>query len=291
MLIQSLGLFNYIDKSYKIPKTPEDKSTDDEVKKWTTYRDEDAKARLVLIYNIESDIQRLVTTKTTALSMWTTLVEYYEGKGYVVKYNAIMDFVNIQYEHHQDLTSFIVAFKSALEKLSELGTQPPDEWHTMLFIAALNSTFPTWAERQRSLARNAKEPPTLAQLIVDISDEAHSKDAGTKTESIALYRNRPEKGKGKGKGKSISKPKCLYCQGSHLDDNCFIKHPEKKREWEEKHGKKWEDRKKKDNSNNTTSPIHVNYLSLYANMPLEVDLNTTSKTPYTTLNIQSFSAI
>ena len=88
MLIQSLGLFNYIDKSYKIPKTPK-------VKKQTTYQDKDTKARLVLIYNIKSNIQRLVTIKTTALSIQTTLVEYYKGKGYIVKYNAIIDFVNI----------------------------------------------------------------------------------------------------------------------------------------------------------------------------------------------------
>lgn len=76
ILIQSLGLFNYIDSLYAIP-TKVDlndfKISQDDRDRWTTYRNEDAKARLAITYNIDNEIQRLIIGKETAISMWTAL--------------------------------------------------------------------------------------------------------------------------------------------------------------------------------------------------------------------------
>jgi len=48
----------------------------------------------------------------------------------------------------------------------------PDVTYIILFLNALQSAFPHWAERQRSIARSNDGKLTLEALFTDITDEA-----------------------------------------------------------------------------------------------------------------------
>ena len=69
-----------------------------------------------------------------------------------------------------------------------------------MFIAAVSSTWPVWAERQRSNLRQKDHKVTLAALIDDLTDEARTKNKSGPSGS-ALYGQKDNKSKGSDKGK------------------------------------------------------------------------------------------
>ena len=75
---------------------------------------------MALSYNLSSILIQVIQRKKTALECWEALELNYEGKGNVLKYNAIMHFINIKYEDFSSLDNFIIGFQRALEKLTTL---------------------------------------------------------------------------------------------------------------------------------------------------------------------------
>ena len=71
-----------------------------------------------------------------------TLQTQYEGTGAVLNYNAIELYTKIKYNDYPDLEYFIIAFKKAIEKLTNLDISPPKSWHPILFIMALSNAWP-----------------------------------------------------------------------------------------------------------------------------------------------------
>jgi hypothetical protein len=247
------------------------KVSDTAVKAWQDWEAGDAKTKLALSYNLTSVPVQVIQGKKTALECWQALELNYEVKGNVLKYNAIMHFINIKYEDFSSLDNFIIGFRKSLEKLTTLQTAPPDEWGPWVFIGCVADAFPIWAERQRSVNRNDEKPPSLDSLIADIVDENRSKNANQKpSDSQALY-NKDNKGKGAGgsgqqanggKDKNKKDKKCKHCKQPnprHSESDCMEINLEKRKAWEEKTSKKWVpyseySKKKEDSKKKTPAP-------------------------------------
>ncbi|CZS92400.1 uncharacterized protein RAG0_02842 [Rhynchosporium agropyri] len=228
--------------------------------------------KLAITLNCKAGPLAHTTGKTTALDMWEALQAQYEGRGNVLVYNAIQDYVKLQYNDFNSLEKFVVAFKLSIVKLESLKMAPPPAWHPIMFIAAVSEKWPIWAERQRSLLRvssginpdgteKSNSGVTLVSLIEDITDEARASDSTGKIAGQALYGNKfapnSKKGSGGGATKPASKearptspkpaskearPTCKHCKQTspkHSPENCFVVNKQKKKEFEEKTGKKW----------------------------------------------------
>ena len=180
--------------------------------------------------------------------MWKALQHQYEGTGIVLEYHAIQNYVSIKYDDFTSLESFAVAFNRNIERLTNLNIPPPKQWHANMFIAAVSTTWPVWAERQRSNLRQKDHTVTLAGLIDDLTDEARTKNKSGPSGS-ALYghkdnnNNSKDGGKGKGKGnKGKDKTPCKTCGipgVKHEPKDCLAINHKKRKEWEEKNKKKW----------------------------------------------------
>ena len=104
-----------------------------------------------------------------------------------------------------------------------------------LFVMGAAKSFPVWAERQRyeplgSLSMNT--PVTVLEgLVTDLLDADRARSKTAKLSGSELI-----KGKG-GKGK-----KCKHCHQEDLRQykkDCLAVNAEKRKEWEDKTGKKW----------------------------------------------------
>ncbi|XMA13681.1 hypothetical protein WAI453_006472 [Rhynchosporium graminicola] len=237
----------------------DDEVDDKALKKWQDWESGESQMKLAITLNCKAGPLAHTTGKTTALDMWEALQAQYEGGGNVLVYNAIQDYVKLQYNDFNSLEKFIIAFKLSIVKLETLMMAPPPAWHPIMFIAAVSEKWPIWAERQRSLLRvsssnnpdtteKAKSGVTLVSLIEDITDEARASDSTGKMAGQALYGNKsiPKKGSGGGATKPASKdqtrPTCKHCKQTspkHTPENCFVVNKQKKKEFEEKSGKKW----------------------------------------------------
>jgi len=58
--------------------------------------------------------------------MWTTLQTQYKGTGAVLNYNAIKLYMKIKYNNYPNLKHFIITFKKAIKKLTNLDISPPE---------------------------------------------------------------------------------------------------------------------------------------------------------------------
>src|ERR1700733_2996007 len=178
-LAESNNLMRYINgKAKKPPAVDEDDEDADEeaLTKWTTWSTNNTQMLSTIINSCQKTPQSYASQLTgTAYEVWEAILHQYQGKGYVLKYNAIFKLIYLKYEDHSSLVNFITAFRKAKDKLETLQWGPRDEWYPMLFIGALNKAFPIWAERQRSQARDeTATAPTLDRLIEDITDEARN---------------------------------------------------------------------------------------------------------------------
>src|SRR5258708_34563400 len=109
----------------------------------------------------------------------------------------------------------------------------PNEVFIILFINALASTYPVWADRQRSRSRVEQTAPNLEFLMEDITDEARialfeaqSQEPGTGTILYTGKDARKDEGKsqdkGKDKGKDKRKYKCNPCGKDEKEEKCWI---------------------------------------------------------------------
>ena len=78
----------------------------------------------------------------SAHEIWVTLQTQYEGTKAVLNYNAIESYIKIKYNNYPNLKYFIITFKKAIKKLTNLDISLPELWHPILFIMALFNTWP-----------------------------------------------------------------------------------------------------------------------------------------------------
>jgi hypothetical protein len=116
-----------------------------------------------------------------------------------------------------------------------------------MFIIALAPKWPVWAKRQRSNAYKAAIKLYLSILIKDIINKAYTKEKSKVVESLALYKNKPEKDRksnkknknrkkdNKNTNKSKDKPiygPCPYylsTNSNYKHNSCFRKKGNKER--------------------------------------------------------------
>ncbi|RDW88085.1 hypothetical protein BP6252_00117 [Coleophoma cylindrospora] len=153
--------------------------------------------------------------------MWKALQEQYEGKGFNIKNQAFTELLHLRYGDYDNVSKFIIRFKSVKNRLDTLEFKLPEEAYVIIFIEAMNEKFPTWAQRQRSNAR--AKFPSLDDLIHDITDEARDTPQYENAQGRkAMYSNKPSKGKNKNR-----EPCKFYKKENHHSDNCYFQYPEK----------------------------------------------------------------
>ena len=146
-LAKTNGLIKYIRPNQQIPKEykfddEDDKSTPEQIKAWEDWEAGDARMKLAFQFNVIGTPSAVIQGKKYALDCWTALKDQYEGKGNVLKYNAIQTFIRLRYDKFSSLENFIVGFKQCVEKLKTLKTAPPEEWFPWVFIDCLTKEFP-----------------------------------------------------------------------------------------------------------------------------------------------------
>ncbi|ELR02082.1 hypothetical protein GMDG_05243 [Pseudogymnoascus destructans 20631-21] len=117
---------------------------------WKAWKAGDASMKLIIQTNVKETPSQLLAGCKSACEMWVILQSQYEGTGAVLNFNAIETYTKIKYGDYANLEQFIIGFKKAIEKLTNLEIPPPDVWHPILFIMALSDALPIWAERQCS---------------------------------------------------------------------------------------------------------------------------------------------
>jgi hypothetical protein len=154
-------------------------------KKWKAGN---ANAYLAIAINILGQPQQVIVDCVIAKDMWETLKSQYKGKGHNLKQQHITKLTGIQSNNYNDITSFVIEFKSLVAKLSTLKSEAPANWYIIMFIQALSEQFPAWAECQCSTARSSTPPP-LSYLYIDINDESRGPNSSA-LEIQALYSNK-----------------------------------------------------------------------------------------------------
>jgi len=123
-LAESNNLMWYINgKAKKPPAVDEDDEDADEeaLTKWTTWSTNNAQMLSAIINSCQKTPQSYASQLTgTAYEVWEAILHQYQGKGYVLKYNAIFELIYLKYEDHSSLVNFITAFRKAKDKLETL---------------------------------------------------------------------------------------------------------------------------------------------------------------------------
>jgi hypothetical protein len=265
-VLDANDLEDYINGAIQPVNKPRDTTRDEATivayKKWKAGN---ANACLAIAINILGQPQQVIADCVTAKDMWETLKSQYEGKGHNLKQQHITKLTGIRSDNYNDITSFVIEFKSLVAKLSALKSEAPADWYIIMFIQALSNEFPAWAERQRSAARSST-PPTLSQLYVDINDESRGLTGPNSSalETQALYGSKARGIPGSKSAKGKSDKVCKHCKKTgHEESDCFTKHPNKYREFLQRKldSLKIDSEKsksKKDNPNDDDDDTHFN---------------------------------
>ncbi|RKF83146.1 Gag-Pol polyprotein [Golovinomyces cichoracearum] len=196
------------------------------------------KAANMIMFNCALGSQSVIANYNSAADMWNALEQTYEGTGIVVQHQQLINFVSMKYDDYDDLSSFIIAFKNTIQRLSQVmdnDDKIPPYWPAMLFVNALHDKFPIWADRQRNRQRDkiTINRPSLENLIADIHDEARRTNTILRSDTAkALLINGEDKYRNSAK-------RCDTCNSRHhVTKDCLHNNPEKRKAWEDKTGKK-----------------------------------------------------
>ena len=152
-LALSHNLSRYLrSKSKVLEAVDEDDDDVDEnaLKLWNRWASSDAKLRGMIRSSCEKgEPQQLIQKKPTALAMWLALEAQYEGKGFVLKYNAYENHIHMKLDDYRDITAFNIAFNNSIETMTELQMDTTPTLYPMVYIMAVAPSYPMWAERQR----------------------------------------------------------------------------------------------------------------------------------------------
>jgi hypothetical protein len=103
-----------------------------------------------------------------------------------LKAKYLKEIQQLQYSNYDNITSFIVVFKRLCTSLNGGGINMPAEFYTLMFIKAMDSAYPIWAERWSHTARDTTKTVTLAALYQDITEEARRHGTVSKQTAVAL---------------------------------------------------------------------------------------------------------
>lgn len=188
-VLDANDLKGYVNGAIQLVNKPRDTTRDETTivvyKKWKAGN---ANAYLAIAINILGQPQQVIVDCVIAKDMWETLKSQYKGKGHNLKQQHITNLTGIQSNNYNDITSFVIEFKSLVAKLSTLKSEAPANWYIIMFIQALSEQFPAWAECQCSTARSSTPPP-LSYLYIDINDESRGPNSSA-LEIQALYSNK-----------------------------------------------------------------------------------------------------
>ena len=118
----------------------------------------------------KSETWNLIYQKNSALAMWNALQAQYEGKGYILKYNALEHYLSMKLEDYKNITAFNAAFNESISARANIDMEKTPRNDEMFYVMLVSPQYPIWAERQRYSARNFITTPTLSQLQSDVVD-------------------------------------------------------------------------------------------------------------------------
>lgn len=154
-----------------------------------------AQALLLIRQNLTVEPLNLIFDEMDPDKALSYLQASYQGTGPVLWQQLYLEFHGIKVENFHSLNEFISNFKGYLSKLASVGAKIDDIDQKTIFVAALQESYPVWADRQRSALRSSTNQPTLDALVTDILDESR-KNPDT------VMGNSYYNGNGKGNGKS-----------------------------------------------------------------------------------------
>jgi len=242
------GVYQFVlgkGKGLKPTTTNEDYDEDSEYGKWLKGN---AKAYTILHRTCGTDAMRTIKSTNNAAKAWTLLKDRYEVKGFSLIGQSLDEFLALSYEKSRDIATFNALFKDLKRKIEDAGLSLQATFYIHLYLKWVSPAFPTWAERQRSVLRTTSTTTsmltnaTLDDMMADLIDENRAVTAqGEDGTGISMYGDRPHPQNRKGNSNSKKpntqqlKPKydrhCTHCnKNGHLEQNCCIKHPEKKTE-------------------------------------------------------------
>jgi hypothetical protein len=250
-LAKSAGLAKYLIENPIDPKPKEitvdnvKSATKEERQDWLSWEAGDAKAILALSWNVQSGPGKILEGKKSAKECWDDLEATYKGTSVTMISKAITTLVSMKREQFNTVEEYVTGFKHATERLIELDAPAPAKWIPHLFISGAESSYPIWAERQRSNLRTDKTIK-VELLMSDLIDDNIIRDKESKPTGSALAskdkdsKDKDKKGRDK-KDKKKDK-RCKNCgqpNPKHSEENCMATNTEKRKEWEAKTGKKW----------------------------------------------------
>jgi hypothetical protein len=219
----------------------DDCNEESEYGKWLK---ENSRACTIIYRTCGPDAQRTIQSTEDAAQAWTLLQNRYEGKGFFLIDQHYHEFKALSYDKSKDIATFNALFKDLKAKIDDAGMKLPPAFYVINYLSWVGPSYPTWAERARSLLRRSgtQRMPSeqdLDDMLSDLVDENRSlsaqQDSGT---GISMYGNKPQNRKGNAKKQQNGQKKqgsdrhCNHCdKNGHLEQDCYIKHPEKKEEY------------------------------------------------------------
>ena len=116
---------------------------------WQIQEAKDSNIKIIIKLNIKSTPTQMLAGYKSVYKIQVTLQTQYKGTGAVLNYNIIKSYIKIKYDDYPNLKHFIIIFKKAIKKLTNLDISPPESWHPILFIMALSNAWPIQVEQQR----------------------------------------------------------------------------------------------------------------------------------------------
>ena len=172
-------------------------STRDERLDWDDWKTGDAKAKLVLTWNVLAIPARVIKGKLTAVECWDLLRTTYEGSGGTLVYSALVEVITMKCKAYSSTQNFTIAFREAINRLDTLQAPLLPIHAVNIFLFAVVDSYPVWAERQRAALR-INSTPDLEGLIADLLNENRSRNANQKvpssSSSALLKKDEKEKG-------------------------------------------------------------------------------------------------
>jgi hypothetical protein len=120
------GLRRYIHEKGRVPEYADEFDEKVDAAKlalWLAWEAGDSSMKIIIKLNVKKTPAQMLAGCKSAREMWVTLQTQYEGTGAVLNYNAIESYTKIKYEDYPNLEQFIIAFKKAIEKLSNLNNK------------------------------------------------------------------------------------------------------------------------------------------------------------------------
>jgi hypothetical protein len=180
-LAKSAGLAKYLIENPIDPKPKEitaenvKSATKEERQDWLSWEAGDAKAILALSWNVQSGPGKILEGKKSAKECWDDLEATYKGTSVTMISKAITTLVSMKREQFNTVEEYVTGFKHATERLIELDAPAPAKWIPHLFISGAESSYPIWAERQRSNLRTDKTIK-VELLMSDLKGREKSQD-------------------------------------------------------------------------------------------------------------------